>query len=75
LPAFAPFDKIIITAAAPHTPPKLLEQLKTGGIMVLPRNEGDLQRMIRIIKKKMALMKKACTTSFLLCLCFREKNN
>lgn len=51
LPAFAPFDKIIITAAAPIIPPKLLQQLKVGGIMVLPLNEGDAQRMLRITKK------------------------
>jgi protein-L-isoaspartate(D-aspartate) O-methyltransferase len=52
LPTYAPFDKIIITAAAPFIPPKLVEQLKPGGIMVLPVNEGegDQQRMIRIIK-------------------------
>lgn len=51
LPTFAPFDKILITAAAPYTPPILLEQLKPDGIMVLPRDEGDSQRMIRITKK------------------------
>jgi protein-L-isoaspartate(D-aspartate) O-methyltransferase len=52
LPTYAPFDKIIITAAAPFIPPKLVEQLKPGGIMVLPVNEGDgdQQRMIRICK-------------------------
>lgn len=50
LPTFAPFDKIIITAAAPFVPPKLVEQLKIGGMMVIPVDEGDGQRMIRIIK-------------------------
>lgn len=50
LPMFAPFDKILITAAAPFVPPKLVEQLKIGGQMVLPINEGDLQRMLRITK-------------------------
>src|SRR6185312_1774206 len=34
LPTYAPFGKIIITAAAPFIPPKLIEQLKTGGKMV-----------------------------------------
>jgi protein-L-isoaspartate(D-aspartate) O-methyltransferase len=51
LPMYAPFDKILITAAAPFVPPKLVEQLKTGGQMVLPVNEGELQRMLRITKK------------------------
>lgn len=51
LPTYAPFDKIIITAAAPYVPPKLIEQLKVGGYMVLPINEGDIQRMKRLTKK------------------------
>lgn len=50
LPTFAPFDRILITAAAPFIPPKLLAQLKTGGKMVLPVSEGELQRMIRLTK-------------------------
>jgi len=52
LPTFAPFDKVIITAAAPLVPPKLIEQLKTGGKMVIPLNEGEHQRMIRITKNE-----------------------
>jgi protein-L-isoaspartate(D-aspartate) O-methyltransferase len=50
LPTFAPFDKVIITAAAPYVPPKLMEQLKTGGKMVVPVDEGDYQRMKRLTK-------------------------
>ena len=50
LPTYAPFDKVIITAAAPHVPEKLLQQLKVGGIMVIPVNEDDVQRMMRITK-------------------------
>lgn len=52
LPSFAPFDKVIITAAAPFVPPKLLEQLKINGIMVAPVNTEDesVQRMLRIRK-------------------------
>lgn len=51
LPTFAPFDKIIITAAAPFIPTKLIAQLKPGGCMVLPLNEGELQRMLRVTKQ------------------------
>jgi protein-L-isoaspartate(D-aspartate) O-methyltransferase len=51
LPTFAPFDKIIITAAAPFIPPKLLQQLKIGGMMVIPVDEGDVQRMLRLTKQ------------------------
>lgn len=50
LPTFAPFDKIIITAAAPFIPPKLIAQLKIGGYMVIPVDEGDIQRMLRLTK-------------------------
>jgi protein-L-isoaspartate(D-aspartate) O-methyltransferase len=50
LPTYAPFDKIIITAAAPEIPPKLLDQLKPGGKMVLPVDAGMCQRMLRISK-------------------------
>ncbi|MBS1924664.1 MAG: protein-L-isoaspartate(D-aspartate) O-methyltransferase [Bacteroidetes bacterium] len=51
LPTFAPFDKVLITAAAPFIPPRLIEQLKTGGKMVLPlETSGGSQRMLRITK-------------------------
>ncbi len=50
LPTYAPFDKIIITAAAPFLPPKLIEQLKPGGKMIIPVDEGDSQRMLRVTK-------------------------
>jgi protein-L-isoaspartate(D-aspartate) O-methyltransferase len=50
LPGFAPFDKILITAAAPEVPPKLVEQLKPGGIMVLPIGGSEGQTMMRLTK-------------------------
>lgn len=51
LPSFAPFDRVIITAAAPHIPPKLVEQLRIGGVMVIPVDDSkDSQRMLRITK-------------------------
>lgn len=50
LPTYAPFDKILVTAAAPNVPPKLIEQLKQGGKIVIPVDEGKLQRMLRITK-------------------------
>jgi protein-L-isoaspartate(D-aspartate) O-methyltransferase len=52
LPTYAPFDKILITAAAPFIPPKLIEQLKPGGEMVIPLDESGLQKMMRITKKE-----------------------
>ncbi|MBL7700461.1 MAG: protein-L-isoaspartate(D-aspartate) O-methyltransferase [Chitinophagaceae bacterium] len=52
LPTYAPFDKIIITAAAPFVPPKLVDQLKKGGKMVIPLGEGGVQVMHRITKNE-----------------------
>ena len=52
LPTFAPFDKVIITAAAPVVPPKLMQQLKAGGQMVIPLDKDkDTTRMLRLTKK------------------------
>ncbi len=51
LPTYAPFDKVIITAAAPFVPPKLIAQLKVGGCMVIPVEAGGSQIMLRLIKK------------------------
>lgn len=52
LPTFAPFDKILITAAAPEIPKKLVDQMKTGGMMVIPVGTGDVQVMKRFIKQQ-----------------------
>ncbi|MDB5196287.1 MAG: protein-L-isoaspartate O-methyltransferase [Flaviaesturariibacter sp.] len=50
LPTYGPFDRVIITAAAPIVPPKLIDQMKVGGMMVIPVDNGDVQTMKRIIK-------------------------
>jgi protein-L-isoaspartate(D-aspartate) O-methyltransferase len=50
LPTYAPFDKVIVTAAAPFIPPKLIDQLKPGGKMVIPVGEGKVQQMMRLTK-------------------------
>ena len=52
LPRYAPFQKIIVTAGAVETPQKLLQQLDSPGIMVIPIGVDDHQKMIRIIKDK-----------------------
>jgi protein-L-isoaspartate(D-aspartate) O-methyltransferase len=50
-PEQAPFDRILISAAADDTPALLLEQLRPGGIMVLPVGQtDDVQQLIKIEK-------------------------
>ncbi|MCX6243797.1 MAG: protein-L-isoaspartate(D-aspartate) O-methyltransferase [Bacteroidetes bacterium] len=50
LPPFAPFDKIIVTAGAPYIPDPLTDQLKIGGILVIPIGGDDVQEMTTITR-------------------------
>lgn len=51
-PVFAPYHKIIVTAAAPEIPKPLLNQLAIGGYLVIPvDNDAGAQDMLRITKK------------------------
>ena len=64
LPTFAPFDKIIITAAAPEIPEKLIQQLKPGGMMVIPFGAGEVQTMMRITKLANGALKEEVFDNF-----------
>ncbi len=64
LPTYAPFDRVIITAAAPGIPPKLIDQLKPGGMMVIPLGMGDVQRMTRITKLENGALKEEVFDNF-----------
>ena len=51
LPEQAPFDRIILTAASEDPPSPLLEQLRVGGIMVLPVGQSDtVQTLVKVVK-------------------------
>lgn len=47
-PSQAPFDGIIVTAAATQVPMELIEQLKVGGVLVVPVERGSMQRLLLI---------------------------
>ena len=64
LPTYAPFDKVLITAAAPEIPPKLIEQLKVGGLMVLPFGSGEVQQMKRVTKLERGAIKEEVFDNF-----------
>ncbi len=51
MPDQAPFDRIILTAAAEDLPANLLEQLRMGGIMVLPVGQSDAVQNLIMVEK------------------------
>ena len=56
LPDQAPFDRIIVTAASEDPPSTLLDQLRLGGIMVLPVGQSDsMQKLVKIKKTENGL--------------------
>jgi len=57
-------SKVIITAAAPEVPQKLIDQMKTGGMMVIPFGSGDVQVMKRLIKQADGTVKEEMYDNF-----------
>jgi len=51
-PEHAPFDGIMVTAGAPAPPPALIEQLKTGGRMVIPVDSRDGGQTLVVLVKR-----------------------
>jgi protein-L-isoaspartate(D-aspartate) O-methyltransferase len=50
-PEHAPYDSIMVTAAAPRIPPALIEQLKPGGILVMPVGSRYLGQELLVLEK------------------------
>ncbi len=50
----APFDQVIVTCGIDHIPPPLLQQLKPGGIMVIPVGPPGAQHVIKAVKQQAA---------------------
>ena len=48
----APFEAIIVTAAAAHVPPPLVEQLAPGGVLVIPVGEQFAVQMLLLVRKR-----------------------
>ena len=51
LPSYQPFDRILITAAAPEIPQTILDQLAIGGILVVPEGDQFGQKMVRMVRE------------------------
>jgi protein-L-isoaspartate(D-aspartate) O-methyltransferase len=50
-PAGAPYDAILVSAAAPAIPPPLIEQLAEGGCLAIPVGGSERQDLVRIVKR------------------------
>jgi protein-L-isoaspartate(D-aspartate) O-methyltransferase len=59
----APFDRIVIAAAAPEVPEPLIQQLARTGIMVLPIGSGDRQRLARVRRVGTGVQIEDCGTA------------
>src|SRR5271167_1028171 len=64
-PGNAPYDAIVVSAAAPAIPPPLSEQLAEGGRLVIPVGSSDRQDLVRIVKRSGGLARESlCACRF-----------
>lgn len=74
-PAYAPFDKVLVTAGAPFIPEPLKEQLRVGGRLVIPVGQGGLQEMQLIEKLSATEFRESKHGFFRFVPMLEEKNN
>jgi len=75
LPAYAPFDRILVTAAALEIPQSLLDQLSVGGILVVPEGDRHGQRMVRVVRESENQFQRSEHGHFSFVPLLRGKNN
>ncbi|MCK4746688.1 MAG: protein-L-isoaspartate(D-aspartate) O-methyltransferase [Bacteroidales bacterium] len=75
LPSYAPFDRILVTAAATEIPQGLLDQLSIGGILVVPEGDRLGQKMIRVIRESEKSFKRSEHGYFSFVPLLRGQNN
>lgn len=49
--AYGPYDRVIVTCGAPFIPKALVQQMRIGGVLIIPVGEGESQEMIKVIKQ------------------------
>ena len=74
IPAYAPFDKILVTAGGPEIPEALLKQLKIGGRLIMPVGNNDAQKMILVEKISQTEYKHSEHGSFIFVPLLKGKN-
>jgi|SRR3989344_5008088 len=65
LKKFAPYDRIIVTAACPKIPDGLIEQLNSNGILIAPVGPLYMQEMLKLIKKEDGSLEKTSLGHFI----------
>lgn len=74
VPAYAPYDKILITAGGPVIPSALIDQLKVGGKLVMPVGDSNAQKMILVEKISGEEIKQSEHGSFIFVPLLKGKN-
>jgi protein-L-isoaspartate(D-aspartate) O-methyltransferase len=75
VPSYAPFDRILVTAAAQEIPQNLLDQLAIGGILVVPEGGQGGQKMMKVVRESKDTYRRTEHGYFSFVPLLRGKNN